>query len=76
VVRAAGVKRTFSFKPKEHFELGEKLGILDFERGGKVAGARFTFLKGAAAQLERALIQFKMDLHSREHGYEESMKEV
>jgi seryl-tRNA synthetase len=65
------VKRTFSFKPKEHFELGEKLGILDFERGGKVAGARFTFLKGAAAQLERALIQFKMDLHSREHGYEE-----
>lgn len=71
VVRAAGVKRTFSFKPKEHFELGEKLGLLDFERGGKVAGARFTFLKGAAAKLERALIQFKMDLHSRDHGYEE-----
>ncbi len=71
VVRAAGAKRTFSFKPKEHFEIGEKLGILDFERAGKVTGARFTFLKGAAARLERALIQFKMDLHSKEHGYEE-----
>lgn len=71
VVRATGVKRTFDFKPKEHFELGEKLGILDFERGTKVAGARFTFLRGAAARLERGLIQFMMDLHSREHGYEE-----
>ncbi len=71
VVRAAGVKRTFAFQPKEHFEIGEKLGILDFERAGKVAGARFAFLKGGAARLERALIQFKMDLHSREHGYEE-----
>lgn len=71
VVRAVGVKKTFGFKAKEHFEIGEKLGILDFERGTKVTGARFTFLKGAAARLERALIQFKMDLHSREHGYEE-----
>ncbi len=71
VVRAAGVKKTFSFKAKEHWELGEKLGIIDFERAGKVAGARFAFLKGGAAQLERALIQFKLDLHSREHGYEE-----
>lgn len=71
VVRAVGVKRTFDFKPKEHFEIGEKLGILDFERGTKVAGARFTFLRGAAAMLERALIQFMMDLHAREHGYEE-----
>lgn len=71
VVRAAGVKKTFSFKPKEHWELGEKLDIIDFERAGKVAGARFAFLKGGAARLERALIQFKMDLHAREHGYQE-----
>lgn len=71
LVRAEGTKRTFSFKPKEHFELGEKLGILDFERGGKVTGARFTFLRGQAARIERALLQFKMDLHSKEHGYEE-----
>lgn len=71
VVRAVGVKRSFAFKPKEHFEIGEKLGILDFERATKVAGARFTFLKGGAARLERALIQFMMDLHAREHGYEE-----
>ncbi|MGE4132273.1 MAG: serine--tRNA ligase [Bdellovibrionales bacterium] len=71
VIRAVGVKREFSFKPKEHFDLGEKLGILDFERGTKVAGARFTFLTGMAARLERALISFMMDLHSREHGYTE-----
>jgi seryl-tRNA synthetase len=71
VVRASGLKRTFSFKPKEHFELGEKLGILDFERAGKVAGARFAFLRNEAARLERALIQFMMDLHAGEHGYEE-----
>jgi seryl-tRNA synthetase len=71
LVRAQGVKRVFSFKAKEHWELGEKLGILDFERAGKVTGARFTFLRGAAAQLERGLIQFMMDMHSREHGYEE-----
>ncbi len=71
LVRAAGVKRSFDFEAKEHWQIGEKLGILDFERGGKVAGARFTFLRGAAAQLERGLIQFMMDMHSREHGYEE-----
>lgn len=71
LVRASGVKRDFSFEPREHWDIGEKLGILDFERGGKVTGARFTFLRRGAAQLERALIQFMMDLHSREHGYEE-----
>jgi seryl-tRNA synthetase len=71
VLRAAGVKRAFSFKPKEHWQLGEALGVLDFERAGKVTGARFTFLRGAASHMERALIQFMMDLHSREHGYEE-----
>lgn len=73
VVRAVGVKRAFSFQPQEHFTLGEKLGILDFERAGKVAGARFAFLRGAAARLERALIQFMLDLHTQEHGYEEMM---
>lgn len=71
LVRAAGVKRAFDFNAKEHWELGEKLGVLDFERAGKVTGARFAFLRGGAAQLERGLIQFMMDLHSREHGYEE-----
>jgi seryl-tRNA synthetase len=71
VVRADGVKREFSFKPKEHWEIGEKLGIIDFERAGKVAGARFAFLRGGAARLERGLIQFMMDLHSRDHGYQE-----
>jgi seryl-tRNA synthetase len=71
LVRANGVKRTFAFEAKEHWQLGEKLGILDFERASKVTGARFTFLRGAAARLERALIQFMMDLHAREHGYEE-----
>jgi seryl-tRNA synthetase len=71
VVRTWGNLKKFSFKPQEHGELGEKLGILDFERAGKVTGARFTFLKGAAARLERALIQFMMDVHADQHGYEE-----
>lgn len=66
-----GEPKKFSFKPKEHGELGEALGILDFERGTKVTGARFTFVRGAAARLERALIQFMMDTHAKEHGYEE-----
>jgi seryl-tRNA synthetase len=71
LIKTIGVKKTFSFKPKEHWEIGEKLGILDFERAGKVTGARFTFLRAGAARLERALIQFMMDLHSSGHGYEE-----
>lgn len=71
VVKTVGEAKKFSFKAKEHTELGEKLNILDFERAGKVTGARFTFLKGAAAQMERALIQFMMDLHSTQHGYTE-----
>lgn len=71
IVKTVGEPKTFSFKAKEHFELGEKLNIIDFERAGKTTGARFTFLKGAAAQMERALIQFMMDLHSTEHGYTE-----
>jgi seryl-tRNA synthetase len=70
-IKKVGEAQKFSFKAKEHWELGEKLGIIDFERAGKVTGARFTFLKGQAAQLERALIQFFMDMHSQKHGYTE-----
>lgn len=71
VIRTVGEPKKFSFKPKEHWELAEKSGNIDFERAAKVTGARFAFLRGPVAQLERALIQFKLDLHSREHGYEE-----
>lgn len=70
-VKTVGEPKTFPFKAKEHWEIGEKLGILDFERAGKVTGTRFTFLKGAAAALERGLVQFFMDLHSQKHGYTE-----
>ncbi|MCO5163648.1 MAG: serine--tRNA ligase [Mesorhizobium sp.] len=58
-------------KPKEHFEIGEALGMMDFERAAKLSGSRFTVLKGKLARLERALGQFMLDLHSGEHGYEE-----
>lgn len=71
IIKTVGDKPTLSFKAKEHWELGEKLGIIDFERAGKVTGARFAFLKGHGARLERALIQFMMDLHSEVHGYTE-----
>src|SRR5579863_7367929 len=60
-----------SFKPKEHFELGEALGLMDFETAAKLSGARFVVLKGALARLERALGQFMLDLHTSEHGYSE-----
>lgn len=66
-----GEPHRFSFEVKDHVALGEGLGLLDFERAGKVTGSRFSFLKGRAAQLERALIQFFMDLHSYKHGYTE-----
>jgi len=66
-----GTKREFSFAPKEHTKLGEDLGILDFDRAAKVTGTRFTFLKGAGARLERALVQYFMDTHSTVNGYEE-----
>jgi seryl-tRNA synthetase len=69
VVRTWGEKPSFSFTPKEHPEIGTALGILDFERAAKISGARFTVLFGAAARLERALISFMLDLHTREHGY-------
>lgn len=71
ITKTVGEQKKFSFKAKEHIELGEKLNILDFERAAKVTGARFTFLKGAAAQMERGLIQFMMDMHSAQHGYTE-----
>jgi len=70
-IRRWGEPRKFSFKHKPHWELGEELDILDFERAGKVTGARFTFLKGAGSRLERSLINFMLDLHTREHGYVE-----
>jgi seryl-tRNA synthetase len=60
-----------SFAPKEHFEIGEALGLMDFETAAKLSGARFVVLKGALARLERALMQFMLDLHTGEHGYEE-----
>lgn len=69
IVKTVGAPRKINFKAKEHFELGEKLNIMDFDRAGKTTGARFTFLKGAAAQMERALIQMMMDVHASQHGY-------
>jgi seryl-tRNA synthetase len=70
-VRRHGTPPTFDFTPQAHWDLGPALGIIDFERGTKIAGARFTVLTGAAARLERALINFMLSLHTREHGYTE-----
>lgn len=69
VVRTWGEKPAFAFTPREHWDIGERLGILDFERAAKIAGARFSLYRGAGALLERALINFMLDLHTREHGY-------
>lgn len=71
IVKTYGEPVLFKFKAKEHFEIGEKLNIIDFDRAGKTTGARFVFLKGAAARMERALIQLMMDTHSNQHGYTE-----
>ena len=71
VVRTWGKKPDFSFEPKQHFDLGESLNILDFARGAKIAGARFTVYRGAGAQLERAIFNFMLDLHTEKHGYTE-----
>ena len=68
-VRRHGTPRTFDFAPQAHWDLGPALGIIDFERGTKIAGARFTVMTGAAARLERALINFMLSLHTTEHGY-------
>jgi len=70
-LRRWGEPRQFDFDPKPHWDIGEMLDILDFERGGKVTGARFTFYKGAGAALERAVYNFMLDVHTREHGYVE-----
>jgi seryl-tRNA synthetase len=70
-VRRWGTPRAFAFAPKQHFEIGEALGILDFDRAAKIAKARFTVLWGAAARLSRALAQFMLDLQTREHGFTE-----
>lgn len=72
VVREWGKKPDFKFEPQPHFEIGTKMGILDFERGVKLAGARFYVYHGLAARLERAIINFMLDLHTKEHGYEET----
>jgi seryl-tRNA synthetase len=64
-------KPEFSFQPRPHHEIGEALGIMDFERAARVSGSRFAFLRGAGARLERALVQFMLDLHTGEHGYTE-----
>jgi seryl-tRNA synthetase len=68
-VRRVGEPRAFDFTPQPHWDLGPALGIIDFERGTKIAGARFTVLSGAGARLSRALINFMLDIHTREHGY-------
>lgn len=70
-VRKWGEPQNFDFEPKAHWDIGEGLDILDFERGAKITGARFTVYKGLGARLERALINFMLDLHTREHGYTE-----
>ena len=72
-VRKWGVPPRLAFTPKPHWELGESLGILDFERGTKIAGARFTLSRGAGARLERALINFMLDLHTERHNYVEML---
>ena len=71
VVRSWGEPKTFDFEPAPHWKLGESLGIIDFERGVKLSGSRFYVLKGLGARLQRALISFMLDLHTREHGYQE-----
>jgi seryl-tRNA synthetase len=68
-VRRRGAPPAFDYTPRPHFELGPALGILDFERAAKISGARFAVLFGAGARLARALINFMLDLHTREHGY-------
>jgi seryl-tRNA synthetase len=70
-VRRHAEPPTFAFDPKPHWDLGPELGIIDFERGTKIAGARFTVLMGQGARLARALINFMLSLHTREHGYTE-----
>ena len=71
VVKTWGEKPTFAFEPLAHWDIGEKLDVLDFKRAAKITGSRFTIYKGTGALLERALINFMLDLHTKEHGYTE-----
>jgi len=71
-VRRWGEARKLDFTPKDHVDLGERLGLMDFEVAAKISGARFVVLQGVLAQLQRALTQFMLDLHTREHGYTET----
>ena len=73
VLHQFGVPRDFAFSPLEHFQLGEALGGMDFERAARMSGARFTLLRGPLARMERALGQFMLDLHTGEHGYTETV---
>lgn len=70
-IRKVGTPRNFDFEPKAHWDIGEGLDILDFERAGKLTGARFVIDKGLGAKLERAIINFMLDLHTEEHGFKE-----
>jgi len=70
-IRRWGTPRTFDFEPLAHWDIGEKLGIIDFERGRKVTGTRFLFYRGLGSRLERSLINFMLDLHTSSHGYTE-----
>lgn len=70
-VSRVGHQKNYAFDPKEHFEIGEALGYMDFERAAKLSGSRFTILRGQLARLERAIGQFMLDLHTTEHGYTE-----
>ena len=72
-IRRWGEIPEFSFEAKPHWDIGKDLGILDFERAAKVTGSRFVFYKGLGAKLERALINFMLDLHIEEHGYTEML---
>jgi seryl-tRNA synthetase len=71
VIREWGMKPDIGFAARTHYDLGESLGIMDFERAARVSGSRFAFLIGEGARLERALVQFMLDVHTREHGYTE-----
>ena len=72
-IRRWGTQPQFAFEPMDHVDLGVALGILDLERAAKIAAARFAILNGAGARLERALVNFMLDLHTREHGYQETL---
>src|SRR5207302_9066197 len=76
VFREWGSRVELGVAARTHFDLGEALGIMDFERAAKVAGSRFAFLIGEGARLERALAQFMLDVHTQEHGYTEVLPPV